>query len=257
MVKTTKFHKREWERQRRLLSADRMGAAPTEAGGDRPVPAIPASSVRVATRVPVEFGPHPDHTYTALDLEPPQRARRRKPAPAKAGSGIEVAPNDAAEVTILLRHAQRPKAGAKPTAAEKRDRAKDVAELLSRFRKGDPDRRILLFLQLEALRIVVAKDPFATLRSFLGMSGRGPKEKTEERNLDIAIAVEERIAASLDPKGKVPRGTVQRAIAEVAASTKPKLAEARVHDIYYDNQEAARAAVAWRVLSRIRSDIPG
>jgi hypothetical protein len=246
------FFKREGKRQDQALKAlaPELGLPPAEAERYRPTYATPINLV------PSEFEALSDFISQALGLKEDPRARKarkvRKPEPeseseptCERGEGIA---DTSSDVTIFLTRAQRPKDSTTEKGADRRMRAAAVRELIAllrwpdkRIRERDAQ-RILHFLCWEGLRIVLADDPFKALRSFLALPGRGARGHPEHRNLNIAIAVQERIAADRDRKAKgerIGRAVVKRAIAEVAAAT--KMEETRIHDIYYAHRTAAKA----------------
>ncbi|HKF61021.1 MAG TPA: hypothetical protein VKB42_06655 [Dongiaceae bacterium] len=150
---------------------------------------------------------------------------------------------------MLLTYARLPKSATTEAGADRRRRAAAVQELIALLRHPDKRiwererdmQRILRFLREEGLSIVLADDPFKALRLFLGLPGRGHREQPPWRDHDIAVAVEERVAGGL---------TVERAVEQVAETTRPRLSVRRVRRIYYDHRRAARAELAERQLKK-------
>jgi hypothetical protein len=225
------FFKREWKRQRQALKAlaAERESPPAEAERYRPTDAVPVSPE------PSEFEALADVISQALGLKEDPRSdksrkvRKLEPASEPRGAGVA---DTWSEVTILLAGAQRPKDSTTEKGGARWRRAVAVQKLLSRFRGGDPDRRILHFLREEGLRIVLADNSFKALRLFLGRPGRGHREPPPWRDHDIAVAVKERVARGL---------TVEQAVEQVATTTKPRLSVSRVRRIYYDHRREAEA----------------
>jgi hypothetical protein len=238
------FFKREWESQDQLLKAwaaerEREDPPPADAEGHRPTYATPISLA------PSEAEALAEAISQAIGLkqEPParktlpaQRARksRKRAPPEKRGEEI---PDTWSDVTIDLRRAQLPKDSTTETGAERRMRNATVRKLIALLRpppdKRIPKRdaqRILNFLLWEGLRIVRADDPVKALSLFLGLPGRGGREKPEETYHDIAIAVVKLVAGGMK---------VRRAVKQVAETRQPHLSVSRVRDIYYRHRKLA------------------